>query len=125
MKKIISLSFLIVLVGCEESKEFYKEDVDNKKYFTCSDQYDRSINSTLIIDIDENKLFFANLTFKSFEEQDRGIIYAEDTYALSGARNMLSFNIVDGSLMLQTYNTERLKMTSTYNYKCKKVEPLV
>ena len=125
MKKIISLSFLIVLVGCEESKESYTEDVDNKKYFTCSDQYDRSINSTLIIDIDENKLFFANLTFKSFEEQDRGIIYAEDTYALSGARNMLSFNIVDGSLMLQTYNTERLKMTSTYNYKCKKVEPLV
>ena len=125
MKQIISLSLLIVLVGCAELKESYTEDVDNKKYFTCSDQYDRSINSTLIIDIDENKVFFANLTFKSFEEQDRGIIYAEDTYALSGSRNMLSFNIVDGSLMLQTYNTERLKMTSTYNYKCKKVEPLV
>ena len=122
MKKIISLSFLIVLVGCEELKESYTEDVDNKKYFTCSELYDQKY-STLIIDIDENKVFFANLTFKSFEEQDRGIIYAEDTY--SSARNMLSFNIVDGMLNLQTHNTEMLKMTSSYYYKCKRVEPLV
>ena len=118
MKQIISLSFLIVLVGCEDAKRLYTDKVDNKKYFICEEenrQFESSIKEPLIIDLDKKTIYWYDSTYIDLENKNDSVIRA---YVENDQLQYVTFDRLTGELFWAA-------TTHNFFYKCRKTEPLI
>tara|TARA_B100001250_G_scaffold208811_1_gene179226 strand:- start:621 stop:995 length:375 start_codon:yes stop_codon:yes gene_type:complete len=124
MKKIIILSLLLALVGCNTSS-------DNKMYFVCILDHDSS-NYEYALYIDKDKKLISlemtpewNYDWENYGE-DETSIYASS--AISGGRGMyINFNYVTGILYryMRLTNEEEEVPPATWTYKCTQKDPLI
>lgn len=129
MKKIISLSLLIVLVGCEQAQ--------SKFFFNCKIIYPEShplVDNILVIDTKDRylKLNEGEMIWYGFEKSD-SVIKADDYYGVPSdvvhTKTTYEFDNITGSLTTKHYGYDADKDTylSAYRhkYQCKKAEPII
>tara|TARA_B100000965_G_C19400641_1_gene673102 strand:- start:66 stop:455 length:390 start_codon:yes stop_codon:yes gene_type:complete len=129
MKKIISLSFLIVLVGCEQPQ--------SKFYFECTyfDVVGFLAEKTLFIDTKNKylKLAEGEMIWMGWEQSD-SMIKAHDFYGVPSdvvhTKMTYEFNNISGDLITSTYKYDGAEKDSysfsySFKYECNKKEPMI
>ena len=114
MKKIIVLSLLVFLIGCDQVKE---KILDDEKYFICiniNSKVNPPLESSLIISKNKKTAEFMNFPYINLKEKSESLITVDSKVDNS----ILSFNRVTGELMLDASG-------SYYYYECKETEPLM
>ncbi len=114
MKKIIVLSLLVFLIGCDQVKE---KILDDEKYFICiniKSKVNPPLESSLIISKNKKTAEFMNFPYINLKEKSESLITVDSKVDNS----ILSFNRVTGELILDASG-------SYYYYECKETEPLM
>ena len=126
IKKIIAISFLFIITGCEDKANLTKPS-DNKSYFACVDKFDPSIESVLYIDHNKKIIKVAGKEWKNYSQDEQNIDAKinGDNY-----ENTIRFNFVTGRLKITIRNYFPKDMgvknsVTTYYYQCRKTESML
>ena len=130
INKIISISFLLILFGCEGKKATHENKVDNKSYFACIDyEFDPNIESVLYIDTNKKRIEVAGLEWENYSQDEQKIYGKIQGY---GYDNTINFNFVTGRLKItmSNYFEEGSTMAKhngvkSFYYECRKTNPML
>ena len=114
MKKIIVLSLLVFLIGCDQVKE---KILDDEKYFICIDvnsKVNPPLESSLIISKNKKTAEFMNFPYINLKEKSESLITVDSKID----NTTMSFNRVTGELIMDASG-------SYFFYECKDTEPLM
>ena len=115
MKFFYVLGLSLLLVGCDQAIEEFKEIADDKKYFICTNinsKVNPPLEGVLIVNKNKKTAEFMGLPYENLKEKDATHIIANSKTAA------ISFNRVTGELFLDVSG-------SYFFYECKDTEPLM
>ena len=115
MKFFYVLGLSLLLVGCDQTIEEFKEIADDKKYFICTNNNSKvnpPLESVLIVNKNKKTAEFMGLPYENLKEKNATLIIANSKTAA------ISLNRVTGDLFLDASG-------SYFFYECKETDPML